>query len=177
LSDPLRVVWDALDRADCSPHGAQWDFRSRCPAHDGENPSALHVAVGVGGQAVLWCFARQCDAEQIVAALDLEMCDLFPAGHRRARRRHLPDARRRDFAGSARTVVNVLAGLQALGSDWSASVRCDCPHCGAPAAVLFADREQVGLMCPGDPDPDALGHWTCTVDQFVQALAGRLEDA
>jgi hypothetical protein len=176
MSDPLHTVWEALERAGCEPHGTEWDFRSRCPLH-GENPGALHVSVGVGGQAVLWCFARQCAAEDIAGALRLEMCDLFPPGHRRARRRQLPQARRADFQGSARTVVNVLAALEALGDDWSASVRCACAFCGAPAAVLFADRERVGLMCPGDPDPNALGHWTCTADQLAQALAGRLEDA
>jgi hypothetical protein len=176
-SDPLHTVWDALERVGCEPHGTQWDFRSRCPAHDGENPSALHVSVGVGGQAILWCFAHQCAAEDIARALGLAVADLFPPGHRRARRRRLPDARRADFHGNARMIVNVLAALQALGGNWSASVRCACGYCGAPAAVLFADREQVGLMCPGDPDPDALGHWTCTVDQFTQALAGRVEDA
>jgi hypothetical protein len=170
-------VWEALDRAGCEPHGTEWNFRSRCPAHGGENPGSLHVSVGCDGQAVLWCFAHRCPADDIARAVGLEMRDLFPPGHRHARRRQLPQARRADFQGNARRVVNILAALEALGSDWSASVRCACAYCGAPAAVLFADREQLGLMCPGAPDPNALSHWTCTADQLAQALAGRLEDA
>jgi hypothetical protein len=170
-------MWDALERAVCAPHGEPWNFRSRCPAHDGENPNALHVSVGCDGQAILWCFAHQCGAEQIVAAVGLQMHDLFPAGHRRARRRPLPDACRADFTGSARAVANVLAGLEAVGGDWLVQLRCDCAHCGAPAAVLFADRSGVTLMCPGDDRAQALGYGACTADQLTQALAGRLEDA
>jgi hypothetical protein len=42
--------------------------------------------------------------------------------------------------------------------------------------MLFADPERMTLMCPGPLDEEALGHWTCTVERFTQALAGRLED-
>ena len=70
---PLATVWGALDRHGCEPHGEAWDFRARCPAHNGGNRDALHVSVGAGGRAVLRCFAHQCAAERIVAALELSM--------------------------------------------------------------------------------------------------------
>ena len=32
--DPLRVVYEALERAGCKPHGPHYKFTSRCPGHD-----------------------------------------------------------------------------------------------------------------------------------------------
>src|SRR6266581_4076355 len=52
----------------------QW--AALCPAHDDRNPS-LSVSTGDDGRVLLRCFAG-CSAEQIVAALGLEMSDLFP---------------------------------------------------------------------------------------------------
>jgi hypothetical protein len=175
-ADPLRTVWDALERAGCNPHGRPWDFRARCPVHDGDNVQALHVSVGADGRGVLWCFARQCSIESIVGALDIDIPDLFPAGHHHARRFRLPDARRSEFEGPARTLVNTLAAIERLGADWYASLRVDCAYCGSPAAIVQVDRHGVSFSCPGDADAEALGYAGCTFDQFTQALAGRLHD-
>lgn len=176
MSDPLAIVWAALDRADCDPHGQLHDFRARCPRHEGDNRDALHVSVGADGRAVLWCFAHQCFVEDIVAELGLAMSDLFPPGHHRARRRRLPVARREDFAGDARTVANVLMALERLGADWYLELRADCAHCGSPAALLQVTPRFVVFSCPGDADAEALGFTACTLTQFEEALAGRLED-
>jgi hypothetical protein len=176
MSDPLQLVWDALHARDCQPHGALHDFRARCPAHDGENPDALHVSARADGSPRFWCFAHQCEYEQIARAIGIELRDLFPAGHHRARRRRLLDARRADFTGHARTFANVLAGLEIVGVGWYLELRCDCPYCGSAAAVLQASPGFMLLSCPGDDYAERLGYTACTLDQFTQALAGRVEE-
>jgi hypothetical protein len=50
-------------------------FLARCPAHDDRRPS-LSLREGSGGRTLLHCFAG-CSAEEIVAALGLEVSDLF----------------------------------------------------------------------------------------------------
>jgi hypothetical protein len=174
--DPLRTVWDMLERAGCDPHGRPYDFRARCPNHDGEHIEALHVSIGGDGRVLLHCHAHGCSVESICAALGLSLSHLFPAGHHRARRRKLPDAARLDFEGDARIFVNVLAAIEQLGGGRYLELRCDCSHCGAPGAVLQASRGGISFSCPGDADAEALGYTACTLDQFRQALAGRVED-
>jgi len=49
---------------------------ARCPAHDDHNPS-LSLSEGRDGRAVMHCHTG-CKTEDIVAALDLKMTDLFP---------------------------------------------------------------------------------------------------
>jgi hypothetical protein len=137
------------------------------------------VGIGADGRALLHCHAYDCDPKAILDVLGLGWPDLVPPGHRHARRRQLMEGRRPDFQGPAREVVNVLAALEAIGSEWMIQLRCDCPYCGAPAAVLFASSWGVlCLSCPGDPEGESLGHgpWTCTLDEFKQALAGRVQD-
>jgi hypothetical protein len=177
MSDPLRTVWEALERAGCEPHGAAHDFRSRCPAHGGENREGLHVSIGADGRALIHCHPHRCPIARIVAALDLSEGDLFPAGHRHARRRDLREARRSEFDGPARAVVNILAAIEALGAEWYLNLRCDCPYCGAPAAIVQARSGGRALVsCPGDDVAERLGYGACTFDQFTQALAARLDD-
>jgi hypothetical protein len=60
--------------------GAGWS--AKCPAHDDERAS-LTVSEGKGGRVLVRCHAG-CPAEEVVAALDLDMRDLFAKG--RARR-------------------------------------------------------------------------------------------
>jgi len=54
------------------------NFTARCPAHEDADPS-LSIGEGDDGRVLLKCFAG-CTAEDIVAALGLEMSDLFPEG-------------------------------------------------------------------------------------------------
>jgi hypothetical protein len=84
-ADPLTVVWMALEAHDCKPRGESYNFRARCPAHDGDNADALHVQVGADGRAVLYCHAHRCEAKKITDAIKLDVTDLFPDGHRDAR--------------------------------------------------------------------------------------------
>ena len=57
-------------------------WKALCPAHDDREPS-LHVSEGDDGRALLKCFAG-CENPQIVAAIGLDMSDLFERrnGHR-----------------------------------------------------------------------------------------------
>jgi hypothetical protein len=162
--DPLRVLWDALEAHGCRPHGLEYDFRACCPGHGGDNPSALKVAVGADGRALLWCFAHQCDVEAITAALGLQVADLFPDGHYRGRRHPLRPVRRSDFDGIALTVANVLHALEGLGVDWRLMIASDCPYCGGPAAWLRASRDHVDADCPGG----------CDSHNYVQGLLASL---
>ncbi len=166
-SDPLRLVWDRLEAAGCRPHGKSYDFRARCPGHDGENREALHVAVGADGRAVVHCFAHGCDVDTIAGALGLNVRDLFPPGHHRAPRRQARPVRRSDFEGAARKAANVLYALEQVGEPWRLMIASDCPYCHSQGAWLLADSDgRVSVDCPTG----------CHDDKYVQALLGRLHD-
>lgn len=172
-TDPLATVWEALDRCDCNPHGRAWDFRARCPVHDGENAEALHVRVGGDGRALVHCHPHECPIEEIVRSIGLGMADLFPPGHNGARRRRLKEARRSDFAGSAREIANVLLALESVGASWAVDLRTDCAHCGEPGALLQASPRGISFWCRAGEDD---GYEVCTSDRFKQALAARVEE-
>ncbi len=59
--------------------GAGWV--ALCPAHADHDPS-LSIGLGQRGQVLLKCHAG-CDTEEVLAELDLEWRDLFPARHGR----------------------------------------------------------------------------------------------
>lgn len=168
MSDPLRLVWDALARGGYGPHGKEDDFRARCPGHDGDNRDALHVSDDGDGNALLYCFAHDCRAERIVAALGLGLRDLFRAGHPRSHRRHLHEARRSEFAGGARLAANTLLALSQLGVCYRVEITTDCSYCGSPNASLTVDTHfpYVLLQC-------AAG---CSERMFTEALAGNVAD-
>ena len=165
-ADPLRLLWDALEAHGFRPRGKPYEFRARCPAHDGDNPTSLSIRVGADGRGVLWCHAHQCDVVAITSALDLRVADLFPDGHHRGHRFPLRPVRRSDFHGQARTVANVLAALEAVGEPWRVLLSTDCPYCGHPGAWLHVNRDHAESDCPNG----------CTPSEFVQALLGRLTD-
>jgi hypothetical protein len=155
VSDPLRLVWDALARGGYGPHGKEYDFRARCPGHDGDNPTSLHVSAGSDGAALLWCFAQRCSPEDIVERLSLRIVDLFPVGWGNGR--CLTRARREDFSEHALPAANVLLALDRLGLDWRVSIDVDeCPSCEWPHAqiVYFASGHALVHCMRGCP-PEA----------------------
>ena len=162
LSDPLATVWQALDACGCEPHGPEHDFRAKCPSHDGRTGSSLHVGEGVDRRVVLHCFSG-CEPEAVVAALGLRWGDLFPAGHRQARRITLD--RPTSLSGNAKRIADTLAALDACGRTWRAMVTTACPYCGSPGGWLRGEGEgRLWFDCPSD----------CRIEAFAQALAGRL---
>ncbi len=63
-----------------------WMASCSHPGHKhGDRNRSLHVSEGTAGETLLTCFAGH-TAEQIVAAMGLELADLFPEGSRRGRR-------------------------------------------------------------------------------------------
>lgn len=167
MTDPLQLIWDALAARECKPRGKAYDFRARCPGHRGTNSNSLHVQIGADGRAVVHCFAHGCPVDRICSALGLEVRDLFPAGHHRARRIPVPTVTRRDFKGPAAAVVNVLYALERLGERWDVMLAADCPFCGAQGAWLRADSS-------GHLVVDCLEN--CTPEAYAQALLAQLQE-
>jgi hypothetical protein len=164
VSGSLRMVWDALEAGGYGPHGQAHDFRARCPGHDGDNRDALHVSAGPGGEALLYCFAHGCPAEEIVERISLRMRDLFPADRRYSAR--LPTARREDFTGNAKEAADVLLASERLGLRSRVSIAVDeCPDCESPHPLLVIDSTGEPFMhCQRGCSPKA----------FTGALADRV---
>lgn len=164
MTDPLRIVWDALVTGGYDPRGQVRDFRSRCPGHDGENPMSLHVWDS-GGVAMLYCHAHGCSVQDIIEPLSLRVRDLFPV-ELQYRSTRLPVARRADFTGNARAAANVLQALDRLGLGWRVSISVDeCPNCESPHARLVIDATgEPFLHCQRG----------CSVEVFQGGLVDRL---
>ena len=76
--DPVQTVRQRLKRV-APKAGGGW--QALCPAHDDHDPS-LSISRGDDGRVLLHCHAG-CSTEAIVAALGLQMSDLFPSRGRR----------------------------------------------------------------------------------------------
>lgn len=128
---PLAALYEDLERGGYDPRGPEHDFRSRCPGHGGESHS-LHVREGVDRRAVLYCFAHQCEAATIMAALGRGVRDLFPDEAPR-RRDEAPDS----DATEALLVRLSMAGIgyrrgrERGGYNPDFFVADRCPACGA----------------------------------------------
>ena len=71
-SAPIEKVLDRLENV--RPAGRGWS--ACCPGHADNRPS-LSIAEGHDGRVLVYCFAG-CGIEEILAALSLDVCDLFP---------------------------------------------------------------------------------------------------
>lgn len=77
-----------LDRLESVRQGRHGRWMAKCPAHDDRSPS-LSIRETGDGTILLHCFAG-CGAADIVAAIELELADLFPdavAHHVQGRKR------------------------------------------------------------------------------------------
>jgi hypothetical protein len=172
-SDPLTRVRDALERADCQPRGREHDFTARCPSHPDNTPS-LHVSEGEDGRVLLHCFAG-CRNESVVAALGVEMRDLFPRDRlngprspRPVRDRYvelasrMPTEMAKRTARDADVLLDVLVQLIRDGRQFTGSLAFTCPECGAGHAWIR--RNHAGLAADCDQG--------CDEHQVFTALAG-----
>jgi hypothetical protein len=66
-----------LDKLDGVKQVARGRWRARCPAHDAKNPNVLSIGETSDGTTLVKCFAG-CTAAEVVAAVGLELGDLFP---------------------------------------------------------------------------------------------------
>ena len=73
--NPLENVLSRLDGIKRSGRG----YVARCPAHNDQSPS-LSVTESDDGRALIHCFAG-CSVADVVAAIGLELKDLFPASN------------------------------------------------------------------------------------------------
>src|SRR3954470_14083797 len=160
-SKPVPRVRDALERADCDPHGPDYDFTALCPGHADRNPS-LHVSEAADGRVLLHCFAG-CTTETIVAALGLTLADLFPKDPLngphwpRPMRDHyvelagrVPDLIAEHDARRARdadVLLNVLVQLMRDGRSFTGSLVFTCPSCEIGHAWIRRDRAGLVADC------------------------------
>lgn len=89
---PLETVIDALAARGKKPRGNEHGWAAQCPAHDDTNPS-LSVSTGNDQRALVHCHVG-CTTTEILAALDLQVADLF-ATPRTNGNRQIEDARYR----------------------------------------------------------------------------------
>jgi hypothetical protein len=76
MSAPIDIVLGRLDRFKLRPNGAgRW--RACCPAHGGNNPTALSIGEGQDGAVLLRCW-HGCEVDAIAQALGMELHELFP---------------------------------------------------------------------------------------------------
>jgi hypothetical protein len=116
--------------------------------------------------------------EEITAAIGLSVSDLFPDGHRYARRHSLRAVKRTDFHGAARSVANVLYALEQLAEPWQVMVCSRCPSCGSPGGWVRAHSAGTVLannyISQGGFDADCPEG--CDKDQILQGLLGQLHN-
>jgi hypothetical protein len=161
VHDPVRALWDELERADCDPHGPEHAFRARCPAHQGENREALVVKEGAGGIALVTCWAHHCTARQIVAALGRPEAWLFPD--------YTPEpirGRRRTRSGRRLTALDAALGLLSLAGVNVERAAGPLPYrdgCGMEPGAFY-----VGESCPACGVP---GLWVSEVSAREVVMA------
>ncbi|MHB8894153.1 MAG: AAA family ATPase [Candidatus Geothermincolia bacterium] len=78
---PLIRITEALERCGSSVKQQGDQYIARCPAHS-DRKASLSVKVGEDGKVLLKCHAG-CETTAIVAAIGLDMGDLFPASTRK----------------------------------------------------------------------------------------------
>jgi hypothetical protein len=159
MHDPVRALWDELERVDCDPHGPEHAFRARCPAHQGDNRDALKVSEGVGGIALVHCWAYHCTARQIVGALGKPEAWLFPdytperRGRKRRRRRSV-DMLQATLGMLSLAGVPVRVSRGPLPMDGYLPetelfrVGAFCPACGVPGLWVYpVSAREVVMAC------------------------------
>lgn len=72
-ASPIDAVLSRLEKVRQRQAG---QYSARCPVHEDKTPS-LSVRETPEGSVLLHCFARQCSAHEITAAMGLDMSDLF----------------------------------------------------------------------------------------------------
>lgn len=111
-----------LDRLDGVTRKREGQYMARCPAHSDSSPS-LAVGEGAEGRVLLHCYAG-CSAEDIVAAVGLDLSDLFPESdkHYTSMFSHMYRERPKHLANEDR-VVSYGKAKARLSSDEKARVK------------------------------------------------------
>ncbi len=109
-----------LDRLDRVKQTGADRWIARCPAHEDRTPS-LSVRETADGTVLIKCFGPGCSAADIVAAVGLELRDLFPplpeGEHRRRPSRHrIPAGDRLALIDHETTMICLIADRMAKDS-------------------------------------------------------------
>ncbi len=97
MTDQLSPVEKVLERLEDYKE-RKGEFRTRCPAHNGNSDDSLSVKKGDDGRALLTCHAG-CELRDIVNVLGLEVVDLFPHNGRAGRSPSKKATRKTDDEG------------------------------------------------------------------------------
>jgi hypothetical protein len=79
---------DILNRLDCRRAGR--GYRAVCPAHGGDNKTALAIQEGEDGKVLLHCHAHGCTYEDILRSLGLWQDDMTSHSDRKTGRTRPP---------------------------------------------------------------------------------------
>ena len=121
MAHPIDAI---LNRLDCVQKTGK-GFKARCPAHSDKSPS-LSIKEGDDGRVLLHCFSG-CGIDSVVAALGLQMTDLFLSSSKSGNRRpKLQGVSIRDLETATELEKQVLffvkadqaAGKAVSHSDW-----------------------------------------------------------
>ena len=115
---PLDNLLSRLDRVKKQGSG----YVALCPAHDDKSPS-LSVSEADDGRVLIHCFGG-CSTADVVAAVGLELCDLFPdAGLSRVQKKNYFNAKKsrkyQDLLRFERTAVQIARNRLAKGETLS----------------------------------------------------------
>lgn len=72
----IEAILSRLERVKKSTSGASGQWMARCPAHADKGPS-LSIREAEEGRILLYCHAG-CDVNSVLAAISLDINDLFP---------------------------------------------------------------------------------------------------
>lgn len=110
MNEQLERLLGRLDKVEkLAPGQHQARYRACCPAHDDKNPS-LSVTLSQRDTILLKCWSG-CTPQEVVAAVCMDMQDLFP---KETRNHHNPRERRPFSAEQAAKVIAQDAMLTAM---------------------------------------------------------------
>jgi len=116
-------------------------YRARCPAHDGKNRDVLSIGETADGTVLVKCF-HGCTAAEVVAAVGLELADLFPRVDWQQTGTHAARPRRPRvdwpalIAACERDLILVKIMLSAIGRR-EVVADVDATACGAAALRVY----------------------------------------
>jgi len=111
--DPLELLLSRLQGV--KKHGER--HVARCPAHDDKSPS-LSLSRGNDGRVLVHCYAG-CETRDVLAAVGLELKDLFPENLSREQRQQYRREKLEKERGFERLIVEMGNGCLARGTELS----------------------------------------------------------
>ena len=167
MTPPIDLVIDALADNGFEPKKNGDGYKSRCPAHDDQNPS-LSISVGYDNQVLFYCFAQQCTCKQICVALNLRESDLFvnPIGNAELTSTSpniKKPKKKKTYATAELAIQNYSSTLGTHSATWNYRnaadeivgqiVRWDLADGGKEIRPISKLPDSSGWVCEGMPKP------------------------